>query len=206
MRLPSRGDPTKDGARIWFPKPLGVQVRFPSDKIRAPYGSFTLKTVPHEQKQDTELYVADFTQVEPHALDDFTFIDEAPILPRGIIPVKNSNGEMSYVPNKIGQLVLPPMPDRSDWGNLWDKHGIMIKWNPTIHQNRFVNLNYDSRRSRVDDEMRRFNSGQANGRMFMRALAVYGVDGMVSLNEVVKTALSEEKLSLEELLLDEKRR
>lgn len=205
IRLPSRADPTKDGARIWIPMPAGVEINFAGNKVRAPYESSSIKLVPYEEKQSTELYIANFTQSDQPALDDFIFIDETLTLPRGVVSVPKRGGGERYIPNRIGQLVLPPMTDREVWNDLWDNHGIMIKWNPTIHQDRFVRLDYRYGQSSVEYQVRKFNSGQANGRMFMRALAVSGFAGVADYTVVMKTALSKERLSLEELLKEEER-
>lgn len=201
IRLPSRYNPDEDGAYVSFPRLDGWQVAHPRIKeLGGRHERTSVRLVPFENPQDTELFVADFGKYNDFKLDDFIFQDEERLkLPPGFCYIRTGidKWELQYLP--INNLILPPIP-RDDWTPLWNNHGIMIKLNPTVHSfafgdSRFQYLDFDGRRSSLEFAIRQFNSKAEKGQFIMRALAVQGLHGTASLSDVLEVALSKELLS-----------
>lgn len=191
IRLPSRFDPEKDGAYVAFPRHEGWDITYSGDKLEGRYGEVSVRLVPYQHREDTELYVADFGADHEFALDDFIYFEEAPVLPPGYwyYPLEGGGSKLMY--NPVLTLTLPPI-DRDDWTNLWYDHGIMIKLNPSVttHESRFVTIDL-SRRLSATDQIKRFNRLQKEGKVFQRILVLRNV-GEISLKDIVKTANTRE--------------
>ncbi len=204
IRLPSRFNPEEDGAYVSFPRFEGWQLLVSrTDELSGPYKKSKVTLVPFDREQDTELFVADFGEYNDFALDDFIFVDERRIkLPPGFsyFHRRLNNWVLEYHPTNT--LILPPIPS-DDWTPLWEKHGIMIKFNPTVHSfkfgdSRFQYLDFGDRRSSLEFRIRQFNSYAKNDKFIMRALAIRDELGRTSLKEILKVALSKEVLSEED--------
>ena len=192
VRLPSKFDLDKDGAFVIFDRVTGWQVGCAGDKLRADYAMSKVRLVPHDPPVDNELYIADSREQPQYALDDFRYFPERPQLPPGffILPGSEISGEPDrIIHNEVLKLVLPPI-DREHWGDLWYDHGIMIKVNPTITDQRFVSLDLD-RRVGIEDRIRELNRKATEGKMFMRILVVRGIGGR-SMADIVKLVSSRE--------------
>lgn len=197
IRLPSRYDPEKPGAYIAFDHYDDWEIMRSGDKMEGNYGDVQVKLVPYEKQEDTELYKADFNKYNDRLkLDSFLFIDEKPLLPNGWAR-SGPHGDRDLRFNAVCTLVLPPIPQNL-WTDLWYKYGIYIKLNPTVYENRFVFLDFD-RPDLVDFQVRRYNSGQKSGRMFMRSLVVRDGIGKTGLKDVVKAVSSNQELTEKEI-------
>jgi hypothetical protein len=202
--LPSRFNADEDGGAIAFARLDDWEVvRAKTGKLGGHYEKTKVSLVPFDTKQDDELYVADFDKYNDFALDDFIFVDEQRLqLPPGFGYMQTGidRWELRHMP--VNNLILPPIP-QADWTALWEDHGIMIKLNPTVHSfaggdSRFQHLDFSGRRSSLEFAIRQFNSKAERGQFIMRALAIHGLGGTVSLDDALELGLSKELLDEED--------
>jgi len=199
IRLPSRADPEVDGAAVMFARLDGWEVvHGKSRSLSGEYGKSNVKLVPFERAAETERYVADFKRFNDFPLDDFILVDEAPLPPPGYFYYPTGFGEGTWVHNPTNLMTLPP-GDLHGWmGDMWEKHGIMMKLNPTAinfigGNSRFYYLHFDRGRSTLAWEIRYVNTYEHKHSMFMRALAIKGIAN-TSMDDVLKVALSKDQL------------
>ena len=195
LKFPSKYDPSKVGDRVAFVKHDGWDVYTVGKKLEGSYDRSAVRLVPY-QKREEEFFVANFGAKEQFPLDDFTHFTESPLLPPGYVCIPISKGEIKIVPT-LGQLILPPL-DRNYWTELWERHGIMIKYNPTADDQRVIHLRANSRVD-LDFEIRKINRRERVGSTFMRVIAVHDSPVCNSLDNLVRAFDSEEELSEEEI-------
>lgn len=196
LKFPSKYDPSKVGDRVMFPRHDGWEVYTTGNKLEADYDKASVQLVPYERQEDAGLYAANFGSEGRFELDDFVHIPESPLTPDGYVYLPKPGGGSELTPT-LGQLVLPPI-DKEHWTTLWERHGIMIKYNPTVDDKRFVTLDFDQP-DRVEFEMRKFNTNAKSGKTFMRAFAIRHEIGVTTLDDIVRTVSSNEELTQEDL-------
>ncbi|MCA9325321.1 hypothetical protein KDA23_04635 [Candidatus Saccharibacteria bacterium] len=183
IRLPSKYDPEKDGAYVAFGRQEGWDIFIDTEKQRGNVHESDVSIVLFEEQADTELYVADFSELAHFDLDDFLYIEEPVKIPGyAYIPQCYAHGwEWELFPT-LSELLLPPL-DQDYWGPLWYEHEIMIKFHPMASKDRFIRLDF-AQPLRADFEVRWLNRQQQENGSFNRLFAVQDMGGL-SLREVV---------------------
>lgn len=178
IRLPSKNDPTKDGAYVAFPRVEGWDIVRSGNKLEADYPGCTVRIVPYEKPTKKELYVADFGKAANFALDEFRYFEEPPQLPDGYFYLPRAGEKPTLHVNKVHALILPPIESR-DWDDLWYHHGIMLKLNPTVQEGRYRYVDVNN-----PHDIDKTNELAAQDKLFRRLLVVQHLTN-TSLRQVV---------------------